>query len=121
LIYGNPIPHYDAPSEVITPAARSMSMTFREVLTAVGDAGYLNIAPGLHKIPPTVLDHYEGEFGITGEMAPVFQTMNTVWSTMHGMTSLEIYNHLAPVVGDTDAFFAQAMRHSLRSAGVMID
>lgn len=98
-----------------------MSAIFRDLLASASRAGRLDIAPALREIPPTVLDHYGNEFGIEGEMASLFQAMNVTWSALHGMVSLEVYNHLAPVVGDTDAFFEQSMRQSLRAAGVMID
>ncbi len=118
LIYGNPIPGYVAPVEITTPAAQKSGELFMEILSATIHAGEMTIPAIYRQIPPTVQAHYQAKFGMGGEPAQIFHVMNLVWSMMHGMIALEIYNHAAPVVGDTDAFFAQAMQQLLDTVGV---
>lgn len=110
LVYGNPIPGYAAPAEVTTPAAQSLGEVFMETLMAAVQAGAIAPPTFTEPIPPTVLSHYQGHFGLDGTAAEIFHLLNHGWSLMHGMVALEIYNHAAPVVGDTDAFYEQVMR-----------
>ncbi|MCB0084074.1 MAG: TetR/AcrR family transcriptional regulator [Caldilineaceae bacterium] len=118
LVYGNPIPGYAAPAEVTTPAARSLGEVFMETLLAAVQAGEIDPPTFTEPIPPTVLNHYRHHFGLDGPQAQIFHQMNHGWSLMHGMVTLEIYNHAAPVVGDTDAFYEQAIRHQFHLLGI---
>ncbi len=118
LIYGNPIPGYVAPADVTTPAAQKSGELFMEILIAVAHAGEMTIPVAYRQVPPTVQAHYQSKFGMDEEIALIFHIMNLVWSMMHGMIALEIYNHAAPVVGDTDAFFTEAMRQLFQTLGI---
>lgn len=118
LVYGNPIPGYAAPGEVTTPAARSLGEVFMETVVAAVQAGELLPPTFSESIPPTVLRHYHQHFGLDGTGAEIFHLMNYVWSLMHGMVTLEIYNHAAPVVGDTDSFYAQTIQHQFHLMGI---
>ena len=118
LVYGNPIPGYVAPTDTTTPAARSIGAVFLETLVAAAAAGDFAVPQGYRQIPPTVLAHYQQNFGMDDTTSQIFHLMNYMWGMIHGLVSLEIYNHAAPVVGDTDAFFAQAMRQLLTTVGV---
>ena len=118
LIYGNPIPGYVAPAEVTTPAAQKSGEVFMETTMAAIQAGELTIPETYRQIPPTVYAHYQAKFGMDDEVAQIFHVMNMVWSMMHGMIALEIYNHAAPVVGDTDASFAQTIAQLFSTLGV---
>lgn len=118
LVYGNPIPGYAAPASVTTPAARSLGEVFMETLILAVQAGDIAPPTFTDPIPPTVLDHYQHHFGLDESGAQIFHLMNHVWSLMHGMVALEIYNHAAPVVGDTDAFYEQTLRHQFHLLGI---
>ncbi|MEZ4736265.1 MAG: TetR/AcrR family transcriptional regulator [Caldilineaceae bacterium] len=118
LVYGNPIPGYAAPVEVTAPAARSLGGVFMETVMSAVSAGDIAPPTFTDPIPPTVRNHYQRHFGLDGPGAQIFHLMNHVWSLMHGMVTLEIYNHAAPVVGDTDAFYTQAIRHQFHLMGI---
>lgn len=120
LVYGNPIPGYVAPVAVTTPAAQKSGELFMALLLAAVHAGEMTIPDPYRQVPPTVLAHYQTKFGLDQEAAQLFHVMNMVWSMMHGMIALEIYNHAAPVVGDTNAFFEQAMRQCLVTIGLAV-
>lgn len=120
LVYGNPIPGYVAPTEVTVPAARSLGEVFLETLVAAVAAGDIDLATLTDPIPPTVRSHYQRHFGLDDAGAQLFQLMNQVWSLMHGMVTLEIYHHAAPVVGDTTAFYEQALRQQFRLMGMAL-
>lgn len=120
LIYGSPIPGYTAPEDVTTPAARSMGDVFMALVAAAVEAGEVVIPDAFGTPPPAVLDHYRTKYGMDAAAARLFHVMNQMWSVMHGMVTLEVYNHLPPVVGDTDAFYEQALRSQLEVYGVKI-
>lgn len=120
LVYGNPIPGYVAPVAVTTPAAQKSGELFMALLLAAVRAGEMTIPDAYRQVPPTVLAHYQTKFGLDQEAAQLFHVMNMVWSMIHGMLALEIYNHAAPVVGDTNAFFEQAMRQFLATIGLAV-
>ncbi|MCB0125493.1 MAG: TetR/AcrR family transcriptional regulator [Caldilineaceae bacterium] len=120
LIYGNPIPGYSAPGAVTTPAARKLGAVFMEVLILALETGEVTVPESYCTIPPSVRAHYQSKFELTGEPAALFHLMNHMWSFMHGMVTLEIYNHAAPVVGDTDAFYEQAIRHQFHLMGIVL-
>lgn len=118
LIYGNPIPGYNAPADVTTPAARSMGEIFMETVMAGVSAGAIRPPDFWQPIPTTVATHYMRHHGLDAHVAPFFHAMNYAWNTMHGMVTLEVYNHAAPVVGDTDAFYDHAIGQLLHFLGL---
>ena len=120
LIYGNPIPGYTAPQETTTPAARSMGTIFMETVSKAVQAGEFQLAAAYQRVPSTVQAHYQHKFGMDGATIQLFHAMNQAWSMMHGIVVLEVYNHAAPVVGDTTAFYEQALRNQLYSMGLVI-
>jgi AcrR family transcriptional regulator len=120
LIYGNPIPGYIAPAEVTTPAARSVGEIFIQPLLAAVRSGEITIAEEYREIPPTIQAHYRHRRGMEGDLAVPFHVMNYVWSMMHGLVTLEINHHAAPVVGDTTAFYEQALRRLFQSLGIAL-
>jgi AcrR family transcriptional regulator len=120
LIYGNPIPGYAAPPAVTVPAASLLGQLFMELLMAAAAAGALALTEAQQQVPPLVLAHYQARFGIDVLAAPLFHLMNQVWSLLHGMVALEIYHHLGPVVGDTNSFYEQSIRHQLQTIGLSI-
>ena len=121
LIYGNPIPGYEAPAEVTTPAAQQIGQVFMEALVGALQAGEFEFAAPYREIPPEVAAHYREKYGLEGQMAEIFHVMNHAWSAMHGMVVLEVYNHARPVVGDTDAFYEQAIGNHFAALGMPMD
>ena len=117
LIYGNPIPGYEAPADLTTPAAKSIGDVFLETLLAAYHTNELTLPQSESTIPPTVQTHYQQAFGMDEEVGRIYQWMNMFWGVMHGYTTLEVYHHLQPVVGDCEAFYHQAMRTLLQTHG----
>ena len=113
LIYGNPIPGYQAPSDVTTPAAQQLGQVFMEPVMAAVTAGEVTIPAPYCQIPPTVLSHYQQKYGMDESVAKVFHVLNQNWSILHGLVVLEVYNHLDPVVGDPTAFYEQTVRNHM--------
>jgi len=116
LILGNPIPGYHAPEET-RPVVRRAFAPFLEALRDAWARGTLTGLPvaeaGGGDLPPvlarqlTVWQRTQG-FGLP---PAVTELGLTVWGTIHGLVSLELFNHLQPIVGDP----AELYRHHARA------
>lgn len=96
LIFGTPIPGYEAPTmEVLPSAARSLSALV-SVVEQIRVSGKLNI-----KSFPQVKDEYKvgfemwKKFGGDVDMLSMSVAM-VIWARVHGIVSLEIANNLPP-------------------------
>lgn len=108
LIYGNPIPGYEAPAHVTVPLAARPLRDLGSLFAAAHSAGALRISAGYAAIPAAVAERATAvnrEYGID---APAAATCLLVsgWARIHGMVMLELFGHLEPVVGDVAAYFA---------------
>lgn len=112
LIYGNPIPGYEAPAEITVPLA---SLPFERLTTLFAQAwaaGALRIPPHYAVAPPTVRNYIETHFGAPTSEAPpeLLCLIVSSWARLHGMVLLELFGHLAPVTGDPAAYYAYELR-----------
>ncbi|MEM6283845.1 MAG: TetR/AcrR family transcriptional regulator [Chloroflexota bacterium] len=121
LLYGNPIPGYQAPTEITTPAATRMGQVFMELLMPGLETGEISIPEPQRTVPAQVKAHYSNKYGMEGETRAILHMMNQMWSFMFGLVALEIYNHTTPVVGDAVAFYEQATRSHLQLMGIKLD
>jgi AcrR family transcriptional regulator len=123
LIYGNPIPGYEAPSEVTTPAATRTFLVIASLITrcleqegALPAAEYRHIPPQLEASMQTLGSQLEA-FGLG--LAPLSLYLTSVgWPRLHGIIMLELFNHIQPVVGDVDIFYRIQIEDLLRAMGV---
>jgi len=105
LIFGAPIPGYQAPAEKIFPSsARSISALF-SVVEGLRSAGKLNVDTF-----PMVNDAYQVHFEMwktqIGDLHPLtlFVAM-IIWARVHGIVSLEIQGNLPPFGASGDELY----------------
>lgn len=107
LIYGNPIPGYEAPAQVTEPLAiRSFQGALRWIVAA-GQEQQLRIPHYYETVPETIyphLTHFKKEVGFDVPEA-LYYMMFVAWSRIHGMIMLELFGHYDGALGDTAAFF----------------
>jgi AcrR family transcriptional regulator len=120
LIYGNPIPGYVAPREITVPA---VIRTFVPMVTAVEQAlqsRALIPQQPYDVIPPQVMAHEQAM--ISQRDYPIsilsFHLTMILWSQLHGIIMLELYNHIGANVGDVEAFYSSSLRALLKSMGL---
>jgi AcrR family transcriptional regulator len=106
LIFGTPIPGYEAPLQRILPAsARSLSALVG-VLESLHSAGRLRVDD-----LPAITPGYEAEFETWrsrsgAEAAPVaLAAAMIVWGRVHGLVSLELSGCMPPFGSDGDALY----------------
>ena len=105
LIFGTPIPGYEAPWEKIFPSStRSISALF-SVVESFHAAGKLN-ATSFPEITDEYKVHYEMWKTQVGEIHPlaVFVAM-IIWARVHGVVSLEIQGNLPLFGKNGDALY----------------
>jgi len=105
LIFGTPIPGYEAPMEKVFPAsARSISALF-SVVESVRAAGRLNI-----EAFPAVKDEYKAHYEIwksyfSDVHSHSMYVAMIIWARVHGIVSLEIQGNLPPFGKKGDALY----------------
>jgi AcrR family transcriptional regulator len=106
LIYGNPIPAYHAPREVTVPAVVRGYAIMLSTLAKAVESGEAQLARST--APPSAVAEkiqqmiVESGYGVTPE---VFYAGIAVWTRLHGIIMLELFNHLQPVLGDVEVFY----------------
>jgi len=120
LIYGNPIPGYEAPRERTLPPANRAYELFTQLNLEAIQRGETTVPADCHHIPATVrenlLQMVDGEVDEQLLQALYFTAIG--WGQMHGVIMLELFNHIQPVVGDMDAFYEARMRDMFRTMGL---
>jgi AcrR family transcriptional regulator len=109
LIYGSPVPGYEAPKDTVAPASRVGSVLAAVVRDAFA-AGRLR-PPQEPGDPPAVLDPGVVElFGGHGTALWRVATARGVmaWTHLLGAVSFELFGHLEGVVGERAAYFDHA-------------
>ncbi|MBZ0299173.1 MAG: TetR/AcrR family transcriptional regulator [Anaerolineae bacterium] len=112
LISGNPIPGYDAPGELTTPAAARVLAVPTDVIADGLAAGEFKLPPEALDLPESIayaLQQVAAERGYNTPVGAVYLAVSG-WTQINGLVSLELYNATQPVVGDTGAFFAHRMQ-----------
>lgn len=125
LIYGTPIPGYEAPREVTVPAARRSYDVVWQLLLQGLKSGELKPEPVYQTIPPTIrqqlIELVAAEGGERDEdiLRAIYYTA-VGWPQMHGIVMLELFEHIQPMVGDMDLFYRQQMINMLAGFGLRV-
>ncbi|MDX2161655.1 MAG: TetR/AcrR family transcriptional regulator [bacterium] len=101
LIYGNPIPGYDAPDDVTVPAAVRTNVALTQVLVEAHRAGKYRL-PDV-PLPETVretADRIGAAYQLSGDLVDAGIAL---WELVHGSVFLEMFGHTPPTVGDVQA------------------
>lgn len=121
LIYGSPIPGYEAPAEVTLPAVLRIGAVFMALLQAIWQQGDGQPA-ALDEIPPAVAAHLRAA---AGEDAPDdvvggLYDLYGCWMPLHGMVTLEVFGHLQGTVGDCEAFYRDQVERLYAQMGLAV-
>lgn len=98
LIFGTPIPAYEAPPDVTGPIAARSMMVFLGVLQAAKQAGQADFSDIQATITPALtaqLQPWIDKLQFDGDLAILYLAISN-WSMIHGLVSLEIFGHLDP-------------------------
>jgi AcrR family transcriptional regulator len=106
LIFGTPIPNYDAPEDTTTPAAAWALLPLIETVKALSVEGNLRVER-LAKLTPRLKSMLENWKQFTGDAAEaeVLYVAYIVWSRVHGLMMLELGNQLPSFFTDPGEIF----------------
>ena len=119
LIFGTPVPGYEAPEDTVVPYARTAAATVRPVVEAE-QAGRLHLAD--HP-PPVSTELAQAVAPVTEGLFPGLPAENVVlvvqaWTTMIGAISLEVFGHWRGTILDPGLYFERTMADVAASLGL---
>jgi AcrR family transcriptional regulator len=120
LIFGSPIPGYVAPEATRPAGLRHTDLLGRLLADAHAD-GALDPARIAPRPPPALarqVEEFQRRRGGPALPAPVLAFGLGAWARLHGLVTLEVFGHLAPVVGDGTALFEQEMDAIIAQSGL---
>jgi AcrR family transcriptional regulator len=119
LIFGTPVPGYEAPADTVEPYARVAGALFRPVAEANAasrlrtDDRDRTVSDSLRDAVAPVTD------GLFDDM-PVEKVVLAIqaWTTLVGIVSLELFGHWRNTILDPGTFFEATMRHVAEGLGL---
>ncbi len=110
LVYGSPVPGYQAPQQTIGPAARAATV-YGKIIGDAYRAGVLAAPAGCPPAPESFRADAAGlrESLLAEVPDDVIAAALASWSALFGMLSFELFGQFENVITDRDAFFAHAM------------
>lgn len=120
LIFGTPIPNYHAPAEVTRPAAQRALAPIMRLLAEAHEAGEIDYPQTYQQISPKFeeIRWNSAAQEVYAEPREVVLLTLTRWSHLHGLVSLELYNHLQPSIIDLAELYRLDMLTWLHSIGL---
>jgi AcrR family transcriptional regulator len=117
FIFTTSVPGYDAPDEVTRPAAARSMQVFIDLLRQGMQAGIIKSR--------VVVSPSEGLQRAIAEAEQRYGHANSTllvglrgWSRLHGLITLEIFNHLEPVIGDVSDLYNLEVMELLAQLGL---
>lgn len=120
LIGGNPIPGYHAPEEITLPLARRPFLGLFRWFIRVHQTGEIIIPAEYTSVPPSMAAGVAAWCQMSGLDVPdpLMGLLMSGWARMYGLTALEMYGHLQPLVGDPAAMYRYEMIAFLEQLGL---
>jgi hypothetical protein len=117
LIWGQPVPGYEAPPETMAAGARTVLALLAVVRDAMAGGQFAEPA-GEPRLSPAMAANVAplAEGLLAGLSEHTIARMLVIWTQLHGMLGFEVYGHIAGVAGDPEAFFV----HAAHSMGVYV-
>jgi AcrR family transcriptional regulator len=109
LIFGTPIPNYEAPADITLPAAAWALIPLIETIQALHDAEKLQVE-NLAKLTPTLKSMLEGwqkfvsDSGMQVHIEVLYLAL-VVWGRVHGLVGLELGHHNPSFLTDPGEIF----------------
>ena len=119
LVYGSPVPGYQAPQQTIGPAARAATV-YGTIISQAYRAGALRLPVGGPAAPEPLRADAAAlrESIMPGVPDDVIAAAVTCWCGLFGLLSFELFGQFENVITDRAAFFEHAVRTLGRMAGL---
>ena len=118
LIFGTPIPGYEAPMEITGPTAAESMAVLIQVLDAAYQDGVLSLAEPSPTLL-TLLQPWVDKLDYAGPPTIIHLALAS-WALIHGLVSLELFGHLAPApeYGEVDPLFEAEIQAMVERMGI---
>jgi len=118
LLYGSPVPGYEAPEDTIEPANRPVALAL-QILRDGLERGTVEVpSDRLPKPVRTDLDGIREVAGFEDLPAPLLGRAMTMWALLFGTISFELFGRLTNGVTDYDAYFEHQLKVMTRYLGL---
>jgi AcrR family transcriptional regulator len=121
LVYGSPIPGYDAPQDTVGPASRTPAVLAGILRSALEDG---SLTPPRRAIPgpPLIREEAIALFGgLPGEPFPdLIERGIVLWSNLIGLLIFEVFSRTHDSVRDQVAFFDYAVAVVADNVGLVV-
>jgi AcrR family transcriptional regulator len=111
LVYGSPVPGYQAPADTIPAALRVSLVPLRLLEGGVASGAVSSVPTTMPRAVRRDLTRLRDE-GAPGVPDDVLSRGLAAWTEMFGLISFELFGHLHNVVEDYDAFFDHQMKQA---------
>ena len=120
LIFGTPVPGYEAPEDTVEPYARVAAALVRPV-TEARAAGRLRMDERPREVSAELRDAVAPVADGLFPGMPVDKVVAAMeaWTTLVGVVSLEVFGHWRNTVLDPGQFFEATMRHVADAIGLL--
>ncbi|RFS86328.1 TetR/AcrR family transcriptional regulator [Actinomadura spongiicola] len=111
LLYGSPVPGYQAPTDTVPPATRD-KVVFSRIIAEAYVAGA--VGPGEADVPPvpptlvTSLDRVRAAVGLDVPDDVIARSL-TAWAGLYGTVSFELFGQFNNVIDERAAYFDHGM------------
>ncbi len=118
LVFGTPVPGYEAPEDTVEPYARVAAAMVRPLAEADA-AGRRRAVP----LPEVSLELHAAVAPVAEGLLPQMPVGMVVlaigaWTTVVGLISLEVFGHWRNTILDPGGFFEASVRHVAESLGL---
>jgi len=119
LVYGSPVPGYQAPEQTIGPAARAATV-FGAIVSQACQAGAIRLPDGIPPLPGSFAADAARlrESVLASVPDEVAAAALASWAALFGLVSFELFGQFENVITDRAAFFAHAVATLGRMVGL---
>ena len=108
LLYGSPVPGYQAPADTILPATRVVTVLLDLVVEAAAEGAIDRTGPTIPRAARRAVASAKQFAGPDFSDELTYRAL-TAWGGLIGTLTLELFGHLHNAVDDYDAWFEQTM------------
>ena len=119
LVYGSPVPGYQAPEQTIGPAARAATV-FGAIVSQACQAGAIRLPDSIPPLPGSfAMDAARLRESVLAKVPDeVAVAALACWAALFGLVSFELFGQFENVITDRAAFFTHAVGILGRMAGL---
>lgn len=118
LLYGSPVPGYQAPQDTVGPALRA-TVVYGRIISEAHAAGALDPPADLPPAPSSLTDDMARVRTVMADVPDdIVARAVAAWSGIFGMVSFELFGQFNNVIMDRSAFFDHSARNLGRLVGL---